>query len=403
MLQNNSTKKFLILFTVLVDILGIGIIIPVLPFYVESFGATPLQLTLLFSVFSLFSLLSAPWLGALSDKIGRRPVLIISILSTAIGWLVFASAKSIWVLFLGRIIDGAAAGNFPIAQSYLADLSSNEKERTHNLGLIGAMFGIGLTVGPLIGGLLSHYGSHVPFWFVGWLALGNVLLALKFLPETHPTENRRTAPIQLNPLIPLYQAFTDQTLRLNYLTWFLFGLAVALQQSVFSLFGQTIFSLKAEQMGWILTGMGIVLSINQALLLRRFWLKRFTEPRLEIYLLIMMIGGFILLSIISWKTFLAGILCFTLAHSVLRVVMTSQLAAKAGTRRGEVLGISSSVISLSMIVGPILGGLFFNLKPQLAFMAAAFIGTLTLLVVLFNRRRLPTANLPDDVLPAEGL
>ena len=143
-------KKSIILLTVLIDVLGIGIIIPVLPFYVESFGASAFIVTMLFAVFSLFSFFSAPLLGAWSDRIGRRPVLIVSIASTALGWLVFAAATSIYWLFIGRIIDGLAAGNFPIAQSYLVDIAKTGKERTTNLGLIGAVFGIGLIVGPLL-------------------------------------------------------------------------------------------------------------------------------------------------------------------------------------------------------------------------------------------------------------
>jgi DHA1 family tetracycline resistance protein-like MFS transporter len=107
--------------------------------------------------------------------------LLLSIASTAVGWLVFAAATSLPLLFIGRIIDGLAAGNFPITQSYLADIAKDDKERTHNLGLIGAIFGIGLTVGPMIGGLLSALGPSVPFWSVGGLAVVNFLLALKFV------------------------------------------------------------------------------------------------------------------------------------------------------------------------------------------------------------------------------
>ena len=121
------SRKFIILMTVLIDVLGIGIIIPVLPFYVESFGASAFIVTLLFAVFSFFSFFSAPLLGAWSDRIGRRPVLIISIFSTALGWVVFALSTNIFWLFIGRIIDGLAAGNFPIAQSYLVDIAKDEK------------------------------------------------------------------------------------------------------------------------------------------------------------------------------------------------------------------------------------------------------------------------------------
>ena len=184
------SRKLIILLTVLIDVLGIGIIIPVLPFYVESFGASAFTVTLLFAIFSFFSFFSAPLLGALSDRVGRRPVLIISIASTALGWLVFAAAGNIYWLFIGRIIDGLAAGNFPIAQSYLVDIAKTDKEKTTNLGLIGAIFGIGLIVGPLLGGVLSQISLSLPFWFVGGLAAFNVVLAFFNLPETNKNKNK---------------------------------------------------------------------------------------------------------------------------------------------------------------------------------------------------------------------
>src|SRR5579862_3732043 len=156
-------EKLIIVFTVFVDVIGFGIVIPILPFYVSSFGASPVTITMMFASFSLCAFLSSPFLGALSDRIGRRPVLLISILSTAIGWIVFASANSIVFLFLGRIIDGCAAGNFTTAQSYLVDISRDEKERSANLGIIGATFGIAFIVGPLMGGVLSKVSHAFPF------------------------------------------------------------------------------------------------------------------------------------------------------------------------------------------------------------------------------------------------
>jgi MFS family permease len=212
-------EKIIIVLTVLIDVLGLGIIIPVLPFYVKSFGASAFTLTLLFSVFSLFSFISGPFLGALSDRIGRRPVLIVSILSTAIGWFVFASAHAIWVLFLGRIIDGMAAGNLPIAQSYLVDIARDDKERTSNLGIIGAVFGIGFIIGPAIGAALSSMSHALPFFFVAGLASLNVIGAFFFLPETHKHLDKEKK-MALNPLRPLTNAVRDKSLLSRYLAWF---------------------------------------------------------------------------------------------------------------------------------------------------------------------------------------
>ncbi len=215
-------EKIVIILTVLIDVLGLGIIIPVLPFYVESFGASAVTLTMLFSVYALFSFVSGPFLGALSDRIGRRPVLIASIFSTAIGWFVFASAHAIWVLFLGRIIDGMAAGNLPITQSYLVDVARNDKERTTNLGIIGAVFGIGFIVGPAIGGALSSISHPLPFFFVGGLATVNVIGALLFLPESLKRMDKEKK-MALNPFRPLLNAVHDKPLHSRYVAWFFSG------------------------------------------------------------------------------------------------------------------------------------------------------------------------------------
>lgn len=398
MIKKFNTPKFIILFTVFVDILGFGIVIPVLPFYIKSFGASDFTITALFSVFSLFSFISAPFLGALSDRIGRRPVLILSIASTALGWLIFASAKSLPLMFLARIIDGAAAGNIPIAQSYLSDMSKDHKDRTANLGLIGAMFGIGLTIGPMIGGFLGSISHTLPFWVVGAMAAINALMALFRLPETH--HNRDTSQkIELNPLAPIGRALKDKQLLPGYTSWFLFGLAVASQQAVFALFLNRAFGFGEFISGLFLTGIGITLSLNQAFLMRKFWIKRFKEPQLELYMLLLLAVGFSLMSFELLTIFVIGVAFFTLSHSVLRVVMTSQIAGASGQKQGEAMGIMTSVMSLSMIIGPSLAGWLFTRDFRFPFLFSTAIVLLTIGLIVYNRKKLSGIK-PDEEAPA---
>lgn len=357
-LKKFEKAKIIIVLTVLVDVIGLGIIIPVLPYYVESFGASSFVVTLLFSVFAFFSFISGPFLGALSDRIGRRPVLIFSIASTAVGWFVFASANSVWILFLGRIIDGAAAGNFPIAQSYLIDIAKNDKERTSNLGIMGAVFGIGFIIGPAIGATLSAISPTLPFWVVGVLAALNTIGAYFYLPETHNNREKNQKKISINPLLPLLRGAKDEKLRSRYAAWFLFGTAFAGMQSVFALYVKEVFGFSASMAGYIFTGMGIILVINQTMGLKKFWLKNFHEHKLEIWLFLMMAVGFMIMDVQKIFFFGIGLLFVTLAQSTLRVVLSSTIAGSAGNmRRGEVMGIMSSVISVSMIVGPLLAGM----------------------------------------------
>lgn len=365
-------EKFLIILTVLVDVIGMGIIIPILPFYVEQFNSSPVLITWLFASFSLFAFFSAPLLGAWSDRIGRRPVLIISIVSTAIGWFVFASAHSLIFLFLGRIIDGLAAGNFPIAQSYLVDISSSEKEKTTNLGVIGAVFGIGFIVGPAIGAALSTISPAFPFWFVGGLATLNAIGAYFFLPETN--HHKHVRAISLNPFAPITKAFRDKPLHSRYLAFFLLGLAFSSMQSIFALFMAKRYGFDAKTVGMIFTLMGVIMVFNQGYLLKRFWLKFFPESFLETWLFLIKAASFILLAIPTLPTFFAGVILMTFTQAIIRVVLTSRASNMAGPqRRGEVLGIMASIISISTILGPLGAGFLFELSDAYPFLASAVI------------------------------
>lgn len=393
-------KKMIILLTVLIDVLGIGIIIPVLPFYVKSFGASAFIVTLLFATFSFFSFFSAPLLGSLSDRIGRRPVLIVSIASTALGWLVFAAATNIYWLFIGRIIDGLAAGNFPIAQSYLVDIAESPREKTTNLGLIGAVFGIGLIVGPALGGVLSQVSLSLPFWFVGGLAAVNMVLAFFKLPETNKHCDREKK-ISFNPFQPIRKAFASANLRPGFAAWFLFGLALAGQQSVLALYLAGGFGFNSFLISLVMVGTGVILVFNQALFLKKVWLKHFSEEKLIVYFFFVLFLGFMFMSVFFIFTLLLGLIFYSFAQSTLRVVMTSRITKKGDPReQGMILGVLSSVMSLSMIVGPILAGALFSLEMNLPFGAGAMFSLMALIIIICEKKRkeLAAAEISDEEL-----
>ena len=195
--QQRKRASYVILFTAFLDVLGFSIIIPQLAVYAAQFGATPLVTGFLASVYSMMGFLFTPFWGRLSDRIGRRPVLLYSIFGTAIGYVFFAFASSLWFLFASRIIDGITGGNIGTAQAYLSDITPPE-ERAKNFGLFGATFGIAFAIGPLIGSALTHlpgvWGGNLGLGaFSGTLALLNWALAVKFLRETLPEGTRRNA------------------------------------------------------------------------------------------------------------------------------------------------------------------------------------------------------------------
>ncbi len=391
-----NKTKLLILLTVFVDVIGFGIVIPVLPYYVQTFTTSSLVITSLFAVFAFCSFLSAPILGALSDRYGRRPLLITSISSTALGWAIFALAPSLPFLYLGRIIDGLAAGNFSIAQSFLSDISSTPKERTANFGLMGAIFGIGFVVGPLLGGLLGSIGHTVPYWFVAILATINAICAYFFLPETH--FNRTTTKISMHPFAPLIRAAKQKQLRIQYIAWFLFGLAIACNQSVFALYVTRMFGFSPFLTGLCFMGVGIIIAINQGVMMKRIWLKYFKEPDLELFMLLGFIVGFLLLVVGPLWVFLIGIFFTTFGQSVLRVVMVSQITGQADpTMRGEALGVTTSLVSLSMAIAPLVSGVVFDTSPRLPFLLATVCLVFAFILLYQRRKVLSTVVMAEEV------
>lgn len=376
----NIPPKIIILSTVFLDVLGIGLIIPILPYYVESFNVPDIVVTLLFAVFSLFAFFSAPILGMISDRKGRRPVLLISLASSAVGWLIFAFSKTIFGLFLGRIIDGSAAGNISTAQNYLVDISKDQKDRTKNFGLIGAVFGISFIIGPLVGGVLSSISMKLPFIVVGIMATMNTILAYFFLPETN--HNRNTGKISLNPFRPIIKAFKNKNILPLYLAWLFFGVATSLNQSIFALYITRVFSWTVIASGLIMTLVGVIISLNQAFMIRKVWLKYFKESFLMVWMLVPFAIGYLIMAMPFKFAFLFGLIITAFCNSTLRVVMNSQIIGFSEKKeQGEMMGILSSLMSLSMILGPILGGVVYAISAPLPFVCAFIILAITFIFI----------------------
>lgn len=376
----NFSPKIIILFTVFLDVLGIGLIVPILPYYVESFNVPDIVVTMLFATFSLCAFFSAPILGIISDKKGRRPVLLVSLASSAIGWLIFAFSGTLFGLFLGRIIDGLAAGNISTAQNYLIDISKDKKDQTKNLGLIGAIFGIAFIIGPLVGGVLSHISMKLPFVIVGIMATVNTILAFFFLPETN--HNKNPNKISLNPFLPIIKAYKNKNILPLYLAWLFFGVAISLNQSIFALYITKVFSWTVVASGFLMTLVGIVVSFNQAFMIRKVWLRYFKESFLMIWMLVPFALGYFVMALPFKFAFLLGLIVTAFGQSLMRVVMNSQIIGfSLKNEQGEMMGILSSLMSLSMILGPILGGVIYEVHASLPFVLAGIILFITFIFI----------------------
>src|SRR5881394_2648303 len=267
--------------TVFIDLIGFGIVIPVLPYYAEGtrFGATPREVGLLFASYSVMQLVFAPVLGRLSDKYGRRPVLLVSLLGTSLGFLILGFATTLWMLFLGRIIDGISGGNISTAQAYIADVTT-EEDRAKGMGLIGAAFGLGFVLGPAIGGVLSRWGINVPFLFAGGLALANAVLLYLALPETvtadHPA---RASAASGRGWGQLMTSLRNPRLSVVLTIYFLSIVAFSIMTATFSLFMMFRLGYDAFHNGWVFAFVGIISAAVQGGLIGKL-VKRFGEPLL---------------------------------------------------------------------------------------------------------------------------
>ena len=355
----DKKRLFSILLVVFIDLLGFSLILPLLPYYAETFSASKFQTGLLIAVYALMQLIGAPILGRLSDRFGRRPVLLISIFGTFLGFLLLGFANTLWVLFAARILDGITGGNLSVAQAYISDVT-DAQNRAKGLGLIGAAFGIGFIIGPVTGGLLSQFGYNVPAFVAAGLALINFILIYAWLPESLTAEKRQQLGEQKKPAVTLgalvaalKRPFTGSLL----ITRFFFGLAFAIFQSIFSLYALAKFNLSARDTGFVLTYVGVLSVIVQGFLVGRLT-ARFREDILittSVALMAVSLLGWALAPSVFWL--LVVLTPTSLSGGILNTLLSSTLTkAVVPQEIGGILGLSASVESSTRIIAPILGG-----------------------------------------------
>ena len=268
--MKSNKPLFAIFMIVFIDLLGFSLILPLLPYYAKTFNADPVVTGLLVASYAAMQLVGAPLLGRLSDTYGRRPILLVSILGTFLGFLLLGFANTLWMLFASRMIDGLTGGNLSVAQAYIADVT-DAKSRAKGLGMIGAAFGIGFIIGPVTGGLLSQWGYAVPAFAAAGFSLFNLVLVATWLPESLTVE-KRAAMAEKKPALSfsalaaaLKRPFTGSLL----ITRFVFGLAFAIFQTIFSLYALARFNLSAAETGYVLTYVGLLSVITQGFLVGR--------------------------------------------------------------------------------------------------------------------------------------
>ncbi len=397
---------------VLVDVLGFTIVIPLLALYAERFGATPLIATTIVSCYALCSLISTPIIGKLSDRYGRRKLLLISQAGTCAGFILLGFSSALWMVFAGRIIDGVTAGNLSVAQAYISDHTKPEN-RAKSFGVIGIAFGVGFTIGPTLGGWLGDYGMHVPFLVAASLSALSIFCTYTLLPKEPPPQqtNAPTGPGGKRPGafdVQVYaEYFRRPALRALYLQFFMFSFAFSLFTSGFALFAERRFRYDGlpwtgREVGFLFGFSGVLGIMWQGGMIGRL-VKKYGEPKLVLAGFLFASIAYLLLGIVpSDDLILIGLVAVasSFGNGVLRPVLTSRITQAVGRHeQGVAIGISGSLSSVAMMLAPPTGGLMIQNHWLLAW---AMVPALVALVGLVAAVRSGVMTPPVGGLPSDA-
>lgn len=373
-----QARLSILFFTVFVDLVGFGMVLPLLPLYADGFGASGAAVGLLVTSYSVAQFFMAPLWGRLSDRFGRRPIIILGLVGSGLAYLVFAWSRSLTWLFASRILAGIGGSTVPVAEAYIADVTPPEK-RAGNMGLIGAAFGLGFIVGPATGGILATVSFEAPGLAAAGLCFANAVVAGIFLGETLPPHRRGAAvrPSFRYTLEGLGRALRSPQLRYVLVLYFLFTVAFAVIQPTLSLFGQSRFALDNREVGYLFAFLGLISAAVQGGLVRRL-VPVFGEVRLVRFSGIPFVAGLILLGLSpSIPVLLLAIALLAVGYGgALPPILGLVSRVSPPELQGGILGVGQSVGSLARIVGPALAGIAFDVGVAMPYLLGASVAAL---------------------------
>ncbi len=377
------SRLVIIFLTVFIDLVGFGIVMPLLPYYAESYGASALAVGLLSTSYSLMQFIFTPVWGRLSDRYGRRPLIMLSLAGSCVGFLIFGLAHHLVFLFAGRMIAGVAGAIIPTTSAYIADVTTPEN-RAKGMGLIGAAFGLGFIMGPAIGGLLAPYGYDKPVLLASAMAGLNLIFAYFKLPESLTDENRARAARRRFDLRTMGEALRHPRIGLLLTMYFVVTFAFSNMEATFGLLNEHRYQLSARQTGYLFTLIGFLMSLMQGVLVGRFvraWGERWC----------IVLGTFTMIFGLGLMPFAPsiGVYCGVIAllsfgTGVNNPSITGLLSRSSHIdEQGGIMGIAQSLASLGRIVGPIWGGYTFDVFGfRWPFLSAAFLMGIAFLLSL---------------------
>jgi len=347
---------------------GFGIIIPVIPFYAEELGASPTELGLLMAIYSLMQFIFAPMWGRLSDRIGRKPVIMIGIFGLSLSFFIMAVSTQLWMLFVARIIGGfLSAANMPTVMAYVADITS-EEDRSKGMGIIGAATGLGFIFGPAIGGVFTNISLHTPFYIAGTLSLVTLLFVFFVLKESLHTSKSN---VSLKDKLSLGRAVREPLSMLYFLQFFI-SLSLSGLEATFAYFAAKKAGMDSISLGYIFMIMGLASAFVQGSMGKLT--KRFGEAVIiQAGILISAAGFGLILLIENFTTAAIFLAIFGVGNGVIRPSVSSILTKRSKAGHGVTTGYLSSFDSLGRIIGPILGGYLYSITIGLPYISGVFL------------------------------
>ncbi|NHJ22890.1 MAG: MFS transporter [Candidatus Lokiarchaeota archaeon] len=382
--EKKFEKRLIIIFIIqFTEVLGFSSVLPIIPFLGLSLGLNALEIGLILSIFSICQLFASPITGKLSDRYGRKPLLVFSQISTFIGFILLGLASNVWILIAARLVDGLLGSNMTVSQAYISDVT-NPKYRTKTYGYSSAVFGAGLIFGPVIGGLLLSINFSAPFFFAAGICLLSIILVLILLPESL-TRKEEKLEFNFGEIIPVKEAkyfVKSPPIRGLIIVFFVYNFGFMLFINTFPLFVEMQISATPQQVSFYMAWIGVLRVIFQSLLINPILKKISENNTLIIGIFTMIIAmSFLIFSISYWIVFFP-LFFLAFGTGVARPILTSKLTKTVKREEtGSLLGVNNSLTSIGQIITPILGGIVLQFLPtQILPISSAIIFTLIIIL-----------------------
>ena len=360
---SSHSARLILFLTVFLDLLGFGIVIPFLPMFALKLGISAFGIGAILAIYSAMQFLCAPVLGRLSDRIGRRPIIMLGLIGSSAGYLIYGFAGSFVGLFISRLVHGACAATVSTAQAYVADTTS-EENRARGMGMIGAAFGLGFVLGPAMGGLLGYSSLRVPVFFASALTFANFVFAALRLPESHHPEPGAAISFSklAAPLVNLPRQLVGHHLSRLFTIAFLVTFAIAAFETTFALMVPAVYGYGAFGIGAMLAFAGLMQALAQGYLLGKM-VTRMGEVRvLMLGLAAFIVGLAPLAEMPSGGFVFLALLFLSIGYGFASPAVASIISKRSERhQQGEVLGVNQSALSLARILGPLAGGLVYGM------------------------------------------